>query len=551
MQEHPGQRGIDFDISDNIFNGGGSGWNLGVINEAWAGGGKVHHNTFNKFAIGNQVELDNPALKISCNTYGGGSNDNSFDWFINPENPGYSFGPQGTGCDVDDDVRAGNEFNDNSNPRVASWAQPFLYYHTDALNSPPNAHPDANNISPWLCTNIPNDPSCVSSGEGDIEGMLTVWGTLKNTMITLKSEYDTVFTYLDSNYSDTLLAHIADTGYSNSTLTSDMLAHSFLSDEVITEACDRLPFFTDAQFKNIIISNSPVSWTVWQKVQERFEASAVYPTLSQAYIDTITSAQLTDTLRTLTTINREMAVIYSDADRIINDIVYLYADTNDIVGMITFLNDSCADQRHKKQAISIALAGDTISWSRTLLDSLSLEDANDTAFYEFYNIAIALAEDTLTWFGIDSTQKAMIIELSEQDYETKLNAQAVLALVYDSVYERIPETIPEISGKWDGETPPVQQQTPEEQTSFLNNIKVYPNPFTNSFNINYSFEEKVNELRFEVYDVTGRLAKQEIIKNTQTNTISIDTSPCMGMFFLRIIADGNQVHFHKLACIDR
>gem|GEM_PF-3936587 len=96
------------------------------------------------------------------------------------------------------------------------------------------------------------------------------------------------------------------------------------------------------------VTEVPVSREVWQKVQERFEASAVYPTLSQAYVDTITSAQLTDTLRTLTTINREMAIIYSDADRVINDIVYLYADTNDIVGMITFLNDSCSDKRHKR-----------------------------------------------------------------------------------------------------------------------------------------------------------------------------------------------------------
>jgi len=268
-------------------------------------------------------------------------------------------------------------------------------------------------------------------------------------------------------------------------------------------------------------------------------------------VDTITSAQLTDTLRTLTTINREMAIIYSDADRVINDIVYLYADTNDIIGMVTFLNDSCADQRHKKQAISIALSADTINWSRDLLDSLILEDANDTAFYDYYDVAIKLAEDTLTWFGMDSTQKAIIIELSEQDYEVSLNAQAVLALIDDSIYNRIPEMIPDSSGKWDGEQPQPNQTTESEEENKVKQISLYPNPFSNSFNLQYSFEHEISVLKVEIYDIVGRIVKTQLIGKTQTGTLNIDLGQCLGLYYVRLIADNTIIHKDKMICLNR
>ena len=109
-----------------------------------------------------------------------------------------------------------------------------------------------------------------------------------------------------------------------------ILSNSLLSGEVLAAACNRVPFFSFNQFVSIINHNSPVSREVWEEVKEVYYESKNPP-------DTIMDAQVTDTLRTLTVINREMAGVFKPMDILVNEIVYLYADTNDIKGMVTCL----------------------------------------------------------------------------------------------------------------------------------------------------------------------------------------------------------------------
>lgn len=202
-----------------------------------------------------------------------------------------------------------------------------------------------------------------------------------------------------------------------------------------------------------------------------------------------------------------------------------------------------------KLAVGVCLQYDTVEWARSILDNLVLEDVNDTAFYEYNDVAVSLAEDELTWFGMDSIQKAKVAELSLTDYEVAVNAQAVLTLVDDSAYFRVPEMAIDSSGKWDENEPSANQQSLTEAEN-IRNISLYPNPFANSFNISYAMEKEKAEFKIEVYDLVGRIVKTQILRNVQNGNITIDLGQCLGVYIVRISSDGETVFKSKAICLN-
>lgn len=233
------------------------------------------------------------------------------------------------------------------------------------------------------------------------------------------------------------------------------------------------------------------------------------------------------------------------------NIVSLYAEADSMPDLIHYLVDSLGGKDYVKLAIGTALQYDTVEWARAILDNLELEDENDTVFYDYYDVAVTLAENSLTWFGMNETQKNKVRELSLLDYEVSVNAQAVLTLVDDSIYFRIPEMAIDSSGKWDGEQPQLTQEQTGEESNELKNISVYPNPSSNSFNVNYLLEKEASEIRIEVYDLTGRTILFSKTGKTSGGNINLDFGECLGIYILRMFADERQIHTEKLVCIQR
>jgi hypothetical protein len=506
-------------------------------------GGLVHDNTFTELTVGDQTEQWNPFLKISCNSY----TTNDYEWMINPgnaDNPDGVLGEQGVSC-FTNDIRAGNIFND-AGDHIWNSAQSFKYWGAGGINN--NTIPSATSSITFVdirdCVMQQSDNTSCSIGGGDIGDEKSLKTDLDAALLTLKNEYDTVFTYLDSNYTDTLVARIGRSSYSNATLTNDLLAHSLLSDEVLIAASNRIPFFSYNQFISIINTNSPVSWEVWKEVVDVYKESSSPP-------DTIIQAQFNDTIRTLTAISRDMNVVASELFATENNIIRLYAEADSMPALVEYLLDSLGSKEYKKYAVGTCLEFDTVQWARTILEDLDLEDANDSAFYDFYNVAVSLAEDTLTWFGMDSLQRATVVALTGTEYDVFVQAQGVLKLVDDSAYTREPEMIPEGSGKWDEDYQQPQQEQQDEETNNLKKVLVYPNPFNNSFTINYTLEQEAKEIRFEVYDLTGRHIMTKKSERSLNGIVKMDLGDCLGIYLLRIIADDRQVHKERLICIQK
>lgn len=526
---------------------------------------RVTFNDFSKLQVGTQAEDYNLDLEILCNDYNTSTDDNDVDWLINPNYESQDIlGPQGTGCDAVDQYRAGNKFYDQTNENIVygdPTTNPFLYESADGLTA--NASNDdetpkrydsdgqqqTNGITE--CNLTDPDITCgtiillqytIPEMEDTLRILDTAWSDLLD-------ESTIVIANLDSGVTDTVLKRIDDATVSNANLTDSLINYwSPLSDESLLAVTERDPFFTATQYHDIIIANSPVSKDVWPSL---VDASA------SAFPDSVISAQGTDTIRTVTVLEWEAALLNTAIRKFEADILYLYVDGDSTpVSIINYMLDSLNNpereivdkQYYTKLAIGTAISVDSIDWARDILeDSLNLTDANDTAFYDYHDLALDLLEADTTWFGISSSQRTKLLSIAATSYDVAPLAQNVLRLVDDSVYARLPRilSLPRLSS-YHGEQYSSQDVT--QQSEKLTGFNVYPNPFSNSFNVTYQLDNEARELKLEVFDLLGRNVHKEIQYNNSEGTRTIDMGNCLGVYILRMTADNKVVYQTKVLC---
>jgi hypothetical protein len=352
---------------------------------------------------------------------------------------------------------------------------------------------------------------------------------------------------LDNGQTDSLLAHLADSTYSNSTLISELQANGLLSDSVLLAVITRNPSFSDNSFTLLIVQNAPVCHKVWKRVLEK---SADF---KQENKDTLHYAQAYNTLRTVQQIKWEKHVAENKWYDAVGNILKNYAASDTTEEMhdtiFSFLVDTLGTKTFKKLAVGYGLEVGKVTESRTLLDSLNLLNAADSSFYNYYDLAVSLAEDTLTWFSMDSLQKAKLITIAADTiFDEHILAQSVLSLINDTTYIRTPEPMPGDTGLFKmAEQPPSTIPTEPVASNFF---KVFPNPSENNFTFSYKLTEKCN-LTVIVNDLQGRIVFSKRLAETETGELNIDLSPCNGMYILYVTNTLKQIYNHKLVCISR
>lgn len=268
--------------------------------------------------------------------------------------------------------------------------------------------------------------------------------------------------------------------------------------------------------------------------------------------DTLHYAQAYNTLGTVQQIKWEKRRAETKWYNAVGNILSKYSLADSTQEMhdtiFSFLVDTLGTKPFKKLAVGYGLEIGKFTESRTLLDSLNLVNAADSSFYNYYDLAVSLAEDTLTWFSMDSLQRENIIAIAADTiFDEHLLAQAVLSLILDTTYIRFPEPLPEDSAQYRME--PKQQLQPQEQTK--NQVKVYPNPFINNFNILYNLEEEADELKIEVFDMVGRNIKQEVRRKVQNGNMIVELGQCLGVHFVRVTNGSKQLFNGKMICLTR
>jgi hypothetical protein len=494
--------------------------------------GLLFDNDFTNTFIGTQVEKHNIYLKMLCNDY----TDVSADWVINWQSVDHALGPQGTGCDPDDDYRAGNKFFDGSTS-IWSQAAAFQYFYPVITNYLPYF---TGSMTPMPCDNVITETSCpmenpctgnpapcIVSYDDDIE--------------TLEAEKSNLIAALDSNGTKTtvLLARLADTTYSNTTLKNELLQWSLLSDTVLKATCLRHPFFNEDHILSVLLQNSPVTNDVWPYVED------ILDEVKEEYADSIVAAQSSNALRTVRVIEREKKIAESERYHVVFDHLQSFLDLDSIPDstylMIHYLTDSIVGKQWKQMAVGTALSVDTLTLARTLLEELDLENREDTAFYNLHDLAITLKEDTLTWFEMDSTQQVLIEELASGETMMKNRAEAILAMLEDTSVVRTPEEF---------ELPSERRGVEEENEPMSSEmVSVYPNPFSGNFTIQYKLREKANQIRFEVFDLTGRRIRDAQISGSEEGSQQLMFENCEGFYVLRVTADRRVIRTEKLIAV--
>jgi hypothetical protein len=428
----------------------------------------------------------------------------TYDWVNNPFSQGSYLGPQGTSCNTfsPSDYRAGNRFYNTGNDHIHSWAQEYMYYATGTSNTVPTVAAGAANADVEDCV-IGSVELCEPETHQEAGDLHEVRMMMDSTIGALGEEKVLIAAALDSNLykTDTLLAHIADTTYSNAVLKTELTNWSLLSDDVLLAAQTRYPAFTESQYMAIMKENLPVSWPVWQLVTTKFVD------LKTENVDTLRLLQASDANRTLTVVDREKAVAESIRFRAVNDYLDIFLDKDSIIDStytaISYML-GLGDKEFYKLAIGTALTADTVAWARTLLDTMTIEDLEDTAFFDWHDLAIALKEDSLTWFDLDSLQLLTVKAVAADSTQMKGYAEAVLALLGDSSLNRVPEPMPELPSERRGQEDEIQEKAKPALSNSV--IAVYPNPFQNSFFVDYRLEKASKNLHFEIFDLTGRKA---------------------------------------------
>ena len=78
--------------------------------------------------------------------------------------------------------------------------------------------------------------------------------------------------------------------------------------------------------------------------------------------------------------------------------------------------------------------------------------------------------------------------------------------------------------------------TPDNSTATIN---IYPNPFDSQFTVEYSFEDNTTVKKLMIFDITGKLVKEQNL-NSQENQLIIADINQPGVYFVRIVTDNQE-----------
>jgi hypothetical protein len=364
------------------------------------------------------------------------------------------------------------------------------------------------------------------------------------TIDSLANIKDSLTGVLDNGQTDTLLARIGRSSYSNNSLTTDLVAFSPLSDTVLVSIFGRSAALNDSLLIAAFIPNSPVSQVVAKGL---YKALNEYDSATQ---DTLAKAQISNSgYLTVEGIQRLLDYQTVELNTKLNEVVGYYAYYDSLFhNLIGFLEDTLQTVEAQKMVISEYYGVGQLDSARTKLDDFVASNANDSAFAEYMDILLTLAEDSSSVFEMDSTQRSFVESLALGSTEMAKFAEATLELVDDTTIDRWPVVYNPPGAKMDGG---VENTNYSHFTSSSGEIRLYPNPNNGSFTLAYSNDGSGAELTLVLFDIMGReLYRAEFAQN-EAGKQSVEIPNKVSGFALAQILRGNRPVHHQKIIIQR
>jgi len=207
--------------------------------------------------------------------------------------------------------------------------------------------------------------------------------------------------------------------------------------------------------------------------------------------------------------------------------MYLELDTTPamIYGMLEEMQKKDATRSHAMTALSL---GDTAR-SRSILDTLSMEQRGDSLFADIVSYAVAAAEAGGSLKDIDSTGRAALYAYAQDTLPEAAWARSHYEIATDLPLRRPEE-------QWSSNKRGRQRKKEEKRYSLGDNI---PNPFEGSTRIPYRVPEGA-EARLIISNSEGKVILN-IALGSARRSIDINCKKLpAGIYFYSLISDGDK-----------
>lgn len=502
----------------------------------------VYKNTFNDLKYG-AVSMRRNAdcatgcthgLEFRCNTF----NNVKFSIAVFPENPSGSGQPtikQSQGSSTDP---VGNYFNISTTQYSLFKSIGFpdiTYFHHSSDHYNPLSPVTLYSHFVLQNTNMAADGNtCPSHFGGGGGGNLKVEAfspdDAKAEIAALDFSLDSLQAFIDGGNTAALVDEAKNATVTSAQLKTDLLAVGpYLSDTVLNASLQRDQPMTNSDAKAVILTNSPVTDTVFAVLEEEKPAVA----------DNVVVQNAQDGLSARADLESEMGNLNLEKYLTLRDLKNYYEENDSVESYYSYLLEKDMNQ----EAIPYAFAlGDSLK-VQELVDGISTATTEGSNLKQYYQMTLDKMNSGESMMNLSDDEQAFVTSIANEESYSGILASNLNAFLNDTwYYEEIP-IIDESKLKNEDNENVINKTIPS-------NPDIYPNPAFDEIFIVIPNDYLGSEMSVRIYDVYGKeMFRQEVGHSGIEIPIHIHSLPT-GIYFCELCADGDVIRNDKLLVVD-
>ena len=347
-----------------------------------------------------------------------------------------------------------------------------------------------------------------------------------------QTEIDNLSDAIDGGNKQVLLNNIYN-NMSSSQLVAKLLNASPLSDELLIATINDKPTpLPGSALVQIVVENSPVTAQVMQAIVAR------NPALSANNISQINNAQVGISDREM--VESELAYWKSEREMGYNDAIRTALARNEI-GLGTIQLKEVFDLRGEAQDPYLKAQADIRNGNYTSAAAILNEQQGATSQSDLFNytsLMLSWAPNPEYLYSCNSQQQQDLLGIANNNGPISVKAQVILREVFGENLI-LPLELPTVSSQFGNKTFDTRNQIIKD----LARIEIYPNPASQSINIEMDLEEG-KTATILMYDMAG---KKILNASTAQSTYSVNTQSFVeGIYLVGILLEGRPVEFKKV-----
>jgi hypothetical protein len=320
----------------------------------------------------------------------------------------------------------------------------------------------------------------------------------------------------------------------------ELLADSpYLSDTVLSTSIQKEDVLVNAMIRDIMVANPH-----GVKKEELIEALEQRVPPVPDYMMAEIMAGL-DSLSVKEQHEAEIAWYEQERDLALNQLIRIYITDSSLTAandsIISLVNGHGNLNNHYYQATRYLEQGDALNAFAVLTNLpnqyvMDSEQENERQYYlTLFAMINNINEQGKPLDSLDESSRQMLYQMAEHDSRPAIMAQNILqhidSVSYPEVY--ILPTTGLVLRKYSAENPNLNTGLNQE-----NSFRVYPNPCSDYFIIEYNFEEIPRQASYSINDQLGRIIEEGPIEGQQNQIIRKTSSFSPGLYTIKLIVSG-------------